>query len=116
MSSSVVTGPISGLSSAGVATAGMVSQNAARDRRRKPCGLYRRARPDGGSVAISTQDSQQSAVLGQPFTFTISAVSGEGPFTFINGSSTARISPVRPGRPIRSPAPHLETRAITRCR
>jgi hypothetical protein len=89
---SVVTGPISGLSSAGVATAGMVSQNTAATVDGSLAGFTGGLGLTVVPLAISTQDSQQSAVLGQPFTFTISAVSGEGPFTYqwlFNGSDIA---------------------------
>ncbi len=79
---SVLTGPVSNVSIAGVATAGTVSQNTAASVQGSYSGFNNTVNLTVIPLAISTGSSQQTAIVGQPFSFTISPASGEGPFTY----------------------------------
>lgn len=86
----VLTGPISGVNSDGVATAETVSRDTSATIQGSYGGFTGSLNLTVIPLAISTQNSRQTAAPGQPFTFTISPLSGEGPFTcqwLFNGSA-----------------------------
>ena len=79
---SVLTGPVSSVSGAGVATAGTASQNTAASVQGSYGGFNNTVNLTVIPLAISTGSSEQAAITGQPFSFTISPAGSEGPFTY----------------------------------
>ncbi|MGB8355502.1 MAG: immunoglobulin domain-containing protein [Chthoniobacteraceae bacterium] len=79
---SVLNGPISNVSAAGVATSGTVNQSTVATVQGSYSGSAGTVGLTVIPLVIDLQGTQQTVATGQPFTLAISPVSGEGPFTY----------------------------------
>ena len=78
----ILSGPLISVSGSGVATAGTATQNTGASITGTYGGFTGTLNLTVVPLVIATGSSEQSAVVGQPFSFTISPAGSEGPFTY----------------------------------